>query len=110
MKINLVPLASTLLFLGLTGCGQLESIIGKYSTIASGSSSGSEEKGHSTDGPEEDQGKSSNGKVCHVPPGNPDGKLTLHVAANALKAHLDHGDKLGPCEHGKDKGEEEAGS
>jgi type II secretory pathway pseudopilin PulG len=41
----------------------------------------------------------ANGKVtiCHLPPGNPGNPLTLSVSPNAIKAHLAHGDHLGPC-------------
>ena len=35
--------------------------------------------------------------VCHVPPGNPDNSQTLCIAENAVQAHLNHGDWLGPC-------------
>lgn len=39
------------------------------------------------------------GKVilCHVPPGNPGKPQTIEVAADAVAAHLAHGDYLGPC-------------
>lgn len=39
------------------------------------------------------------GKVtlCHVPPGNPANAHTITVGAPAVKAHLAHGDVLGPC-------------
>ncbi len=36
--------------------------------------------------------------ICHSPPGNPNNKQTLEVAVSALQAHIDHGDKIGPCE------------
>lgn len=35
--------------------------------------------------------------VCHIPPGNPDNARTLTISENALAAHLDHGDHVGPC-------------
>ena len=35
--------------------------------------------------------------ICHVPPGNPDNAHTITVSANALRAHLAHGDACGPC-------------
>ncbi|HLP51394.1 MAG TPA: T9SS type A sorting domain-containing protein [Chitinophagales bacterium] len=40
-----------------------------------------------------------NGKVliCHIPPGNPANSHTLSVSANAIPAHLAHGDVLGAC-------------
>jgi len=36
--------------------------------------------------------------VCHVPPGNPANFHTIRVSENAVPAHLDHGDILGPCD------------
>lgn len=35
--------------------------------------------------------------ICHIPPGNPDNPITITVNANALDAHLAHGDTLGSC-------------
>ena len=36
--------------------------------------------------------------VCHVPPGNPAGAMTISVgSAAALAAHLAHGDTQGAC-------------
>ncbi len=35
--------------------------------------------------------------ICHVPPGNPDNAHTITVGASAVRAHLGHGDYLGPC-------------
>jgi len=36
-------------------------------------------------------------KVCHVPPGNPANFHTITISANALPAHLAHGDLPGSC-------------
>jgi hypothetical protein len=36
--------------------------------------------------------------VCHIPPGNPDNAHTITISEDALAAHLEHGDHLGPCE------------
>jgi hypothetical protein len=36
--------------------------------------------------------------ICHIPQGNPANKHTLCVGKSAVKAHLGHGDTLGPCE------------
>lgn len=36
--------------------------------------------------------------ICHVPPGNQGNAMTLEVAASAVRAHLAHGDSLGPCD------------
>lgn len=36
--------------------------------------------------------------VCHSPPGNPNNMRTLEVSVSALQAHIDHGDKIGPCD------------
>lgn len=35
--------------------------------------------------------------ICHVPPGNPSKAHTLTLPQAAVRAHLDHGDTLGPC-------------
>jgi hypothetical protein len=35
--------------------------------------------------------------ICHIPPGNPDNAHTITISANALPAHLAHGDTIGPC-------------
>jgi len=35
--------------------------------------------------------------ICHVPPGNPDNFHTIKISANALPAHLAHGDLGEPC-------------
>lgn len=35
--------------------------------------------------------------ICHSPPGNPENKQTIEVGTSALQAHMDHGDKIGPC-------------
>ena len=35
--------------------------------------------------------------ICHQPPGNPGNAQTISVAASAVRAHLNHGDGLGPC-------------
>ena len=37
-------------------------------------------------------------EICHIPPGNPDNAHTISISENALAAHLEHGDRLGPCE------------
>lgn len=36
--------------------------------------------------------------ICHIPPGNPNNPQTITVSVNALQAHLDHGDFIGPCQ------------
>lgn len=36
-------------------------------------------------------------KVCHVPPGNPANFHTITISANAVPAHLAHGDLAGAC-------------
>jgi hypothetical protein len=36
-------------------------------------------------------------KVCHIPPGDPGNFHTITVGANALQAHLGHGDLAGSC-------------
>ncbi len=36
--------------------------------------------------------------ICHTPPGNPANQHTITVGSHAMRAHLDHGDTLGPCD------------
>jgi hypothetical protein len=36
-------------------------------------------------------------RICHRPPGDPTNTQILHVSANSLQAHFDHGDNLGDC-------------
>jgi hypothetical protein len=36
-------------------------------------------------------------RLCHVPPGNPDGAHVICVGGGAQNAHLNHGDTLGDC-------------
>jgi hypothetical protein len=35
--------------------------------------------------------------ICHIPPGNPSNRHTIHVDESAVPAHLRHGDYRGPC-------------
>ena len=35
--------------------------------------------------------------ICHTDPANKQVKQTLEVSVSALQKHLDHGDKIGPC-------------
>lgn len=37
--------------------------------------------------------------VCHIPPGNPENAHTIWISQNAVQAHLNHGDYLGPCNY-----------
>ena len=43
------------------------------------------------------QGRDGKVTICHIPPGNPANAHTIRVSHNAVRAHLKHGDKLGPC-------------
>ena len=36
--------------------------------------------------------------ICHIPPGNTSNPITITINANALDAHLAHGDVLGNCD------------
>ena len=53
------------------------------------------------DGPGKRPEKKGSGRekqaICHVPPGNPGNAHTLYLPDPAVKAHLRHGDKMGPC-------------
>jgi hypothetical protein len=42
-------------------------------------------------------------KICHIPPGNPEGAHTIEVSVSAVPAHLEHGDTLGECPDGGDE-------
>ncbi|MFQ6084406.1 MAG: DUF5667 domain-containing protein, partial [Candidatus Aminicenantia bacterium] len=35
--------------------------------------------------------------ICHIPPGSPDNPQTIRVGRASAKAHLAHGDTIGPC-------------
>lgn len=35
--------------------------------------------------------------ICHIPPGNSGNSHTISVSANAVSAHLNHGDSTGAC-------------
>ena len=35
--------------------------------------------------------------ICHIPRGNPDARHSISVGEPAVRAHLAHGDILGPC-------------
>lgn len=39
-------------------------------------------------------------RICHVPPGNPESRQTILVSAQAVPAHLRHGDTIGACSSG----------
>jgi hypothetical protein len=49
-------------------------------------------------------------EVCHIPPGNPDNAHTIVISENAVRAHLDHGDVLGPCDSAQTVEVHESGS
>jgi len=55
--------------------------------------------GRIPDEEDKDKGKGNDKKVtiCHIPPGNPENAHTLKIGAPAVRAHLAHGDYLGPC-------------
>ncbi len=48
-------------------------------------------------------------EVCHIPPGNPGEAHTITVGAKALRAHLAHGDILGPCARERPDGQADDG-
>ena len=37
--------------------------------------------------------------ICHIPPGNRAAAHNITISSSALKAHLGHGDVLGPCSY-----------
>jgi hypothetical protein len=52
-----------------------------------------------TNDPSNDPDPSHKVTLCHIPPGNPANAHTISVGSPAVRAHLAHGDYLGPC-HG----------
>lgn len=38
--------------------------------------------------------------VCHIEPGNPENAVNICVGKPSVFAHLNHGDRLGPCAQG----------
>lgn len=46
---------------------------------------------------EEDDTSSAKVTICHIPPGNPDNRKTKSVSADAVAAHMAHGDTMGAC-------------
>ena len=38
-------------------------------------------------------------QICHVPPGNPEKEKDKCINKDSVPAHLNHGDRLGPCEN-----------
>jgi hypothetical protein len=55
---------------------------------------------------DEDEKAGEKVKICHMPPGNPDNSHTITVGANAVQAHLAHGDMKGACDEAEDRDEE----
>lgn len=55
------------------------------------------------DGKDDDDGKVT---LCHIPPGNPENARTITVDEASVKAHLRHGDYLGPCVEDGDNGDD----
>ncbi len=76
------------------GCG------GKNAPDDPGMSS-SDERARDSDFGEDssNDGGSNRVTLCHIPPGNPANAHTITVGEPAVRAHLAHGDYLGPC-HG----------
>lgn len=76
------------------GCG------GKNAPDGPGTSS-SNERARNNDPSDDslDDGGSNRVTLCHIPPGNPANAHTITVGEPAVRAHLAHGDYLGPC-HG----------
>jgi hypothetical protein len=78
-------LSLSVVTLGMAACGPIGDGTGNGSGALSG------QQGEDRNG--------GNGKVtiCHIPPGNPANAHTITVGASAVKAHLAHGDDIGPC-------------
>lgn len=85
-------------FLSIYGCGALTSADSTASTADHSSLK------QMPDGVQQSTG-SEPVELCHIPPGNPHQRHTIVVSGNAVRAHLAHGDSLGPCTDGAGAGD-----
>ena len=76
---------------------------------------GDDDDDDSTDGGEvpagddddDDSGNNSPVILCHIPPGNLGNPITIQVGAEAVPAHLNHGDSLGSCPDNGSNGDDD---
>ncbi len=54
------------------------------------------------DDDDEDEDDEGGNTICHIPPGNPGNRNTIHVGNGAVAAHLGHGDHTGSCDNDND--------
>jgi hypothetical protein len=62
-----------------------------------GACAGDEAPEGSEEGEEGEEDAETKVIVCHAPPGNPEGPVTIEVGETAVPAHLAHGDTEGAC-------------
>lgn len=74
--------------------GQYQNI-GTVTAVSSTGSVSDSDPSHYTGVTDEEPGEQV--ELCHRPPGNPENAHTITVGADAVAAHLAHGDSLGPC-------------
>lgn len=93
-KRSLIHLLSlSVVTLGMASCGP----IGDGTQNGSGALSGQQGDDRNGGGGQAQSGGDGKVTICHIPPGNPANAHTITVGASAVKAHLAHGDYVGPC-------------
>jgi HYR domain/Putative Ig domain len=70
---------------------------GPCSSGGNGNGNGGSGNGSGNGGSGNGSGNNTHVTICHIPPGNPSNAHTITVSQNAVQAHLNHGDILGPC-------------
>ncbi|HEX2568997.1 MAG TPA: hypothetical protein VH877_05505 [Polyangia bacterium] len=86
-------LSLSVVTLGLSSCGP----VGDGTQSGNGALSGQQGENRNGAGGGAQAGADGKVTICHIPPGNPANAHTITVGAPAVKAHLAHGDTIGPC-------------